>query len=85
MRSSGKGQVRVDDTLPPAARRLVKWGLIGFFGVVVLALVLMTFLDFWTAFYISLGLYLALYGPLKVAAFKEHLRLVQDRNRRADG
>ena len=69
------------ETLPPKARRLTKWELIGFVGAVVLDLVLMTFLDFWTAFYVALGLYLALVSPLNAAAQKERVKMLHARNR----
>ena len=69
------------ETLPPKARRLIKWELIGFVGAVVLDLVLMTFLDFWTAFYVALGLYLALVSPLNAAAQKERVKMLHARNR----
>lgn len=77
--------MKTNETLPPNARRLVKWASIGFLGAVGLGLILMTFLDFWTAFYIALGLYLALVGPLKAAALREHVKMLQDRNQRANG
>lgn len=72
------------DKLPPNARRLVKWASIGFLGAAALALVLMTFLDFWAAFYLALGLYLALVGPLKAAALREHVKMLQNRERTRD-
>jgi hypothetical protein len=74
--------VKAYDSLPPMARRLVKWSLIGLAGAVVLGLVLMTFLDFWTAFFIALGLYLALIGPLNASARREHLKIIRNRNSR---
>ena len=77
--------MQANDTLPPKARRLVKWASIGFLGAVMLDFVLMTFLDFWTAFYIALGLYLALVGPLDAAAQKERIKMLHDRNRGLDG
>ena len=73
--------VKANETLPPKARRLVKWASIGFLGAVVLEIVLMTFLDFWTAFYVALGLYLALVGPLNAAAQRERVKMLHDRNR----
>lgn len=69
------------ESLPPAARRLAKWGSIGLLLAVGLGLVLMTFLEFWTAFFIALGLYLALFGPLNAAARREHLQMLRNRNR----
>ncbi|WP_457964861.1 hypothetical protein M1E17_01185 [Arthrobacter sp. D1-29] len=69
------------DTLPPKARRLVKWAALGFLGAAALALILMTFLEFWTSFFIALGLYLALIGPLNAAARKEHVQRLRERNR----
>ncbi len=72
------------ETLPPKARRLIKWASIGFVAAVVLDLVLMTFLDFWTAFYVALGLYLALVGPLNAAAQKERVKMLHERNRGLD-
>jgi hypothetical protein len=76
--------VKANDTLPPKAR-LVKWASIGFLGAMVLDLILLTFLDFWTAFYIVLGLYLALVGPLDAAAQKERIKTLHDRNHGLDG
>ncbi len=73
--------MKANETRPPKMRRLMKWASIGFLGAVVLDLVLMTFLDFWTAFYIALGLYLALVGPLDAAAQKERIKMLHDRNR----
>lgn len=73
------------EALPPKARRLVKWGLIGFGGAAVLLLILLTFLDFWTAFYIALGLYLALIGPLNAAAQRERVKMLRERNRESNG
>lgn len=69
------------ETLPPKAQRLVKWSAVGFLASVVLVLILTIILDFWTAFFIALGLYLALIGPLNVAARKEHLQRLRERHR----
>jgi hypothetical protein len=67
------------DSLPPMAKRLTKWGAIGFAAAVVLAAVLMVFVDFWVAFFIALGLYLALIGPLNAAARREHLEILRSK------
>ena len=77
--------MKAKETRPPKMRRLMKWASIGFLGAVVLDVVLMTFLDFWTAFYIALGLYLALVGPLDAAAQKERIKMLHDRNRGRNG
>ncbi|TDK25601.1 hypothetical protein E2F48_10165 [Arthrobacter crusticola] len=67
------------DSLPPMAKRLTKWAAIGFAAAVVLAAVLMVFVDFWVAFFIALGLYLALIGPLNAAARREHLEILRSK------
>ncbi|MHA7261918.1 hypothetical protein ACX80W_01810 [Arthrobacter sp. TMN-37] len=67
------------DSLPPMARRLTKWASIGFAAALVLAAVLMMFVEFWVAFFIALGLYLALIGPLNAAARREHLEILRSR------
>ena len=77
--------MKANETRPPKMRRLIRWASIGFLGAVVLDLVLLTFLDFWTAFYIALGLYLALVGPLDAAAQKERIKMLHDRNRGPNG
>lgn len=78
-------QVKANETQPPKFRRLMKWASAGFLAAVALDIVLMTFLDSWTAFFIALGLYLALVGPLHAAAQKERITLLHDRNPGMDG
>jgi hypothetical protein len=71
--------VKAYDSLPPKARRLTRWASIGLAGAVLLAAVLMVFVDFWVAFFIALGLYLALIGPLNASARREHLEILRSR------
>jgi hypothetical protein len=77
--------VKAYDSLPPKARRLTKWASIGLGAAVLLAAVLMVFVDFWVAFFIALGLYLALIGPLNASARREHLEILRSRGGHRQG